>query len=109
MANNPQRLQDTFLDHLQKNATPITIFLINGVKLQGVVTGHDNFCIMLGREGQAQAVYKQAISTITSNYPIELWEDAPPKDKPARPAPRATATRAVVVERRPLTRKPPPR
>jgi hypothetical protein len=62
----------------------------------------------LGRDGQAQAVYKQAISTITSNYPIELWEGAPDKgDKAERAEPRQQ--RAVVVERRPLTRRPPPR
>lgn len=107
MPENPQRLQDTFLDYLLKNRTPITVFLINGVKLQGVVTGHDNFCIMLGRDGQAQAVYKQAISTITSNYPIELWEGAP--EKPKAPQPEPKPARSVVVERRPLTRRPPPR
>jgi host factor-I protein len=104
-AENPQRLQDTFLDYLLKQRTPVTIFLVNGVKLQGIVTAHDNFCILLSRDGQSQAVYKQAISTIASNYPIELWEGAE-KKTPAAPTltPRQTT---VVVERKPPSRRPP--
>lgn len=103
-AENPQRLQDTFLDHLLKQRTPVTVFLVNGVKLQGTVTAHDNFCILLSRDGQSQAVYKQAISTIASNYPIELWEGAEKKAAPPPLAPRQTT---VVVERKPPSRRPP--
>ena len=101
---NPQRLQDTFLDHLLKQRTPVTVFLINGVKLQGNITAHDNFCILLSRDGQSQAVYKQAISTIASNYPIELWEGAEKKAAPPPPPRRETS---VIVERKPPSRRPP--
>lgn len=104
-SENPQRLQDTFLDHLLKQRTPVTVFLINGVKLQGSITAHDNFCILLSRDGQSQAVYKQAISTITSNYPIELWEGAPEKKSAPPPPPRRETT--VIVERKPPSRRPP--
>ncbi len=59
-----QNLQDTFLNHVRKNKIPLTIFLVNGVKLQGVVTWFDNFCVLLRRDGHSQLVYKHAISTI---------------------------------------------
>ena len=65
-------LQDTFLNHVRKNKTPLTIFLVNGVKLQGVVTWFDNFCVLLRRDGHSQLVYKHAISTIMPGQPIQL-------------------------------------
>jgi len=55
-----------------KNKTPLTIFLVNGVKLQGVVTWFDNFCVLLRRDGHSQLVYKHAISTIMPGQPIQL-------------------------------------
>ncbi|NBN62126.1 RNA chaperone Hfq [Microvirga tunisiensis] len=74
MAERAQNLQDTFLNHLRKQKTPLTIFLINGVKLQGVVTWFDNFCVLLRRDGHSQLVYKHAISTIMPNGPVQLFE-----------------------------------
>ena len=71
-----QNLQDTFLNHVRKNKTPLTIFLVNGVKLQGVVTWFDNFCVLLRRDGHSQLVYKHAISTIMPGHPIQLFEGA---------------------------------
>jgi len=65
-------LQDTFLNHVRKTKTPLTIFLVNGVKLQGVVTWFDNFCVLLRRDGHSQLVYKHAISTIMPSSPIHL-------------------------------------
>ena len=56
--------------------TPLTIFLVNGVKLQGVVTWFDNFCVLLRRDGQSQLVYKHAISTIMPGQPVQLFEGA---------------------------------
>ena len=70
----PQNLQDTFLNHLRKNKVPLTIFLVNGVKLQGVVTWFDNFCVLLRRDGHSQLVYKHAISTIMPGHPIQMFE-----------------------------------
>ena len=74
MAERPQSLQDTFLNHVRKQKTPLTIFLINGVKLQGIVTWFDNFCVLLRRDGHSQLVYKHAISTIMPGQPINLME-----------------------------------
>ena len=71
-----QNLQDTFLNSVRKTRTPLTIFLVNGVKLQGVVSWFDNFCVLLRRDGQSQLVYKHAISTIMPGHPIQLFEGA---------------------------------
>jgi host factor-I protein len=73
-ADRSQNLQDTFLNYVRKNKTPLTIFLVNGVKLQGVVTWFDNFCVLLRRDGHSQLVYKHAISTIMPGHPIQLFE-----------------------------------
>jgi host factor-I protein len=67
-----QNLQDTFLNYVRKNKTPLTIFLINGVKLQGIVSWFDNFCVLLRRDGHSQLVYKHAISTIMPGGPVNL-------------------------------------
>lgn len=69
-----QNLQDVFLNAVRKTKTPLTIFLVNGVKLQGIVTWFDNFCLLLRRDGQSQLVYKHAISTIMPSQPVSLFE-----------------------------------
>jgi host factor-I protein len=69
-----QNLQDTFLNHVRKSKTSVTIFLVNGVKLQGFVTWFDNFCVLLRRDGHSQLVYKHAISTIMPASPITMFE-----------------------------------
>ena len=66
-----QNLQDQFLNLLRKNKIPVTMFLVKGVKLQGIVTWFDNFSILLRRDGQSQLVYKHAISTIMPSTPID--------------------------------------
>jgi host factor-I protein len=65
-------LQDTFLNHVRKNKTPLTVFLVNGIKLQGIVTWFDNFSVLLKRDKIIQLVYKHAISTIMPGQPIRL-------------------------------------
>lgn len=65
------KLQDAFLNHLRKNKVPVTVFLVKGVKLQGIVTWFDNFSMLLRRDGQSQLVYKHAISTIMPGQPID--------------------------------------
>lgn len=79
MSDKKQNLQDTFLNHVRKQKVPVTIFLVNGVKLQGVVTWFDNFCVLLKRDGQVQLVYKHAVSTVMPSQPVTLWdgEDEP--------------------------------
>ncbi len=73
-----QNVQDVFLNHIRKNKSPITVFLINGVKLQGIVTRFDNFSVLLRRDGHTQLVYKHAISTVMPSEPVQLLE--PEKD-----------------------------
>ena len=73
-AEKKQNLQDTFLNSVRKSKTPLTIFLVNGVKLQGIVTWFDNFCVLLRRDGQSQLVYKHAISTVMPSQPVQLYE-----------------------------------
>jgi host factor-I protein len=67
-----QNLQDVFLNHLRKNKIPVTMFLVKGVKLQGIVTWFDNFSILLRRDGQSQLVYKHAISTIMPGQQLSV-------------------------------------
>jgi host factor-I protein len=74
MAADKQNLQDAFLNQVRKSKVPVTVFLINGVKLQGVITWFDNFCVLLRRDGQSQLVYKHAISTIMPGGPLNLYE-----------------------------------
>jgi len=71
-----QNLQDQFLNLLRKNKTPVTMFLVKGVKLQGIVTWFDNFSILLRRDGQSQLVYKHAISTIMPSTPVDVSQFA---------------------------------
>ena len=72
MASKAPGLQDRFLNVVRREKTPVTMFLVNGVKLQGIVTSFDAFCVMLRRDQQVQLVYKHAISTVMPNGPIDL-------------------------------------
>ena len=74
MAEKSQNLQDVFLNHVRKNKLPVTVFLVNGVKLQGVITWFDNFSVLLRREGHSQLVYKHAISTVMPSQAVQLVE-----------------------------------
>ncbi len=74
MADKAQNLQDVFLNNVRKSKNPVTIFLVNGVKLQGIVTWFDNFCILLRRDQHSQLIYKHAISTIMPSQPLNLYE-----------------------------------
>ncbi|MBB4265334.1 RNA chaperone Hfq [Roseospira visakhapatnamensis] len=69
-----QNVQDVFLNYIRKNKTPVTIFLVNGVKLQGIVTWFDNFSLLLRRDGHTQLVYKHAVSTIMPSTQVQLFE-----------------------------------
>ena len=75
MAEKFQNVQDVFLNKIRKEKMSVTVFLVNGVKLQGVVTWFDNFCLLLRRESHVQLVYKHAISTIMPGGPLNLYED----------------------------------
>jgi len=74
--DKPVNVQDVFLNHVRKNKTPLTVFLVNGVKLQGVVTWFDSFSMLLRRDGHSQLVYKHAISTVMPQGSIQLFESS---------------------------------
>jgi len=67
-------LQDIFLNQARKNALNVTIFLMNGFQLRGVVTGFDSFTIVLDTDGKQQLIYKHAISTVIPSKPISFSE-----------------------------------
>lgn len=69
-----QNVQDVFLNTIRKAKTPVTVFLVNGVKLQGIITWFDNFSMLLRRDGHTQLVYKHAISTVMPGAPIQLFD-----------------------------------
>ncbi len=72
--SSEKNLQDVFLNHVRKNKTPVTVFLVNGVKLQGIIGAFDNFCVLLRRDHHSQLVYKHAISTVMPGAPVQLFE-----------------------------------
>jgi host factor-I protein len=72
MADKVNNLQDMFLNSLRRTKTPVTMFLVKGVKLQGIITWFDNFSVLLRRDGQAQLIYKHAISTIMPSQPLDV-------------------------------------
>jgi host factor-I protein len=67
-----ENLQETFLNQLRKEKLSVTVFLINGVKLQGIITWFDNFSILLKRDSHIQLVYKHSISTIMPSESISI-------------------------------------
>ena len=69
-------LQDTFLTRARRNRLGVTLFLMNGYQLRGVITGFDSFVVVLMTEGKQQIIYKHAISTIAPARNVTLWEDA---------------------------------
>jgi len=75
MSDKSQSLQDKFLNKLRKEKVSVTVFLMNGVKLQGIITWFDNFSMLLRRDSHAQLVYKHAISTIMPASPVRLSDD----------------------------------
>jgi host factor-I protein len=75
MSEKSNNVQDVFLNYVRKNKVPVTLFLVNGVKLQGIITWFDNFSVLLRRESHAQLVYKHAISTVMPLGPIQLFEN----------------------------------
>ncbi len=75
MSEKNQNVQDVFLNAIRKEKSSVTVFLVNGVKLQGIVTWFDNFSMLLKRDSHIQLVYKHAISTIMPSGPVRLYDD----------------------------------
>ncbi|HEY4249560.1 MAG TPA: RNA chaperone Hfq [Roseomonas sp.] len=91
-AEKSQNVQDVFLNHVRKSKTPVTIFLVNGVKLQGIITWFDNFSVLLRRDGHTQLVYKHAISTVMPGAPIQLFDGTPAPAGATAPASESRLT-----------------
>lgn len=87
MAKSPSNLQDTFLGHLVDNHVPVTLFLVNGIRQQGLLIAHDAFSVQIIREGTVQVIYKKAIATIVPNQPISLYTPEEPTNGERRPKP----------------------
>ena len=78
--DRPQPLQDTFLKHVREHKVPVTVFLANGIRLQGTVAGFDSYALLLVRDRQSQLIYKHAISTVVPSEPDRM---AQVSDRPA--------------------------
>jgi host factor-I protein len=79
MPNTPNQ-QDTFLNRARAAKNPVTVFLVNGFQLRGLVMGFDNFTVVLDSEGKQQLIYKHAISTIIPARAIDLNPDKAESD-----------------------------
>lgn len=73
--NKSINIQDTFLNQLRKDNIPVTVFLMNGFQIRGVIKAFDNFTIIIDSEGRQQMVYKHAISTFTPQRNVNLMQD----------------------------------
>ncbi len=80
MSEKNQNVQDVFLNTIRKDKASVTVFLVNGVKLQGIVTWFDNFSVLLKRDNTCQLVYKHAISTIMPAEPLSLYDEEKKED-----------------------------
>jgi len=76
-----QSLQDMFLNAARRDRMPLTIFLVNGFQIKGLVRGFDNFTVVIDSEGKQQLIYKSAISTVIPARTIQLQEDSEETDE----------------------------
>mgnify|MGYP002574098865 CR=1 FL=1 len=74
MMQKNSNLQDVYLTNVSKNRLNVTMFLMNGYQLRGVITGFDAFTVVLNSDGRQQVIYKHAISTVVPERPLS-WED----------------------------------
>ena len=70
-----QNLQDGFLNRVRQEKVPVTMFLMNGFQMRGVVRGFDSFVVILETDGKQQMIYKHAVSTITPSVPLRLSQE----------------------------------
>lgn len=71
-----QNLQDGFLNRVRQEKVPVTMFLMNGFQMRGVVRGFDSFVVVLETDGKQQMIYKHAISTVCPIHPVEMREES---------------------------------
>ena len=67
---NTENLQDLILNEVRKEHIPVTMFLMNGFQMKGIITGFDSFIVVLSSEGKQQMIYKHAISTLVPLQPV---------------------------------------
>ena len=70
-----QNLQDNFLNQARRDRLSVTMFLMNGFQLKGIVRGFDSFTVVLDSDGKQQLIYKHAISTIVPPRPLDIGAD----------------------------------
>jgi len=87
MARNPTNLQDAVLNQIRKENVPVTVYLVNGVQLKGVIRAFDNFTVMLEYEGKQLMVYKHAISTVSPVRPVNYAPAGLDQRRPVSPGP----------------------
>ena len=100
MVGKPASLQDHFLNSARRSKAPLTLFLLKGIKLQGVITWFDAFSLLLRRDGQTQLVYKHSISTIMAGKPLDLGDLGAAS---TRPGPQDAFLSAAARERQQMT------
>jgi host factor-I protein len=100
MVGKPAKLQDHFLNSARRSKAPLTLFLLKGIKLQGVITWFDAFSLLLRRDGQTQLVYKHSISTIMAGKPLDLGDLGAAS---TRPGPQDAFLSAAARERHQMT------
>lgn len=69
---NTENLQDLILNEVRKEHVPVTMFLMNGFQMKGIITGFDSFIVVLSSEGKQQMIYKHAISTLVPLQPVRF-------------------------------------
>lgn len=69
---NTENLQDMILNEVRKEHIPVTMFLMNGFQMKGIITGFDSFIVVLSSEGKQQMIYKHAISTLVPLQPVRV-------------------------------------
>lgn len=102
MADKPLSLQDHFLNSARRSKIPLTIFLVKGVKLQGVITWFDTFSLLLRRDGNAQLVYKHSVSTIVAARGFDL-ASFEPKEGGGRQSLQEIFLSAAARDQHPMT------
>jgi len=102
MAAKPVSLQDHFLNSARRSKVPLTVFLLKGIKLQGVITWFDTFSMLLRRDAHTQLIYKHAISTIVPSRPLDIGE-VPAHDSSAKPNLQDSFLSAAAREQQEMT------
>ena len=73
--NETMNLQDAILKEVRRDKVPVTLFLMNGFQLRGIITGFDSFVVVLVTDGKQQMIYKHAVSTMTPTTPVRMTQE----------------------------------